>query len=51
METVGGGEQLFDLSDDPYEQNDLLASGQLSGNAKEALDRLKSDISGLQGGQ
>ena len=51
MDTVGGGEQLFDLSDDPYEQNDLLASGQLSGSAKEALDRLKSDITELQDGQ
>ena len=49
MDTVGNGEQLFDLSDDPYEQNDLLASGQLSGSAKEALDRLKSNITELQG--
>lgn len=48
METVGNGEQLFDLSNDPYEQNDLLQSNRLAADAGDALTNLRNEIARLQ---
>ncbi len=47
MNTVGGGEELFDLAADPYEQNDLLASGELPVEAAGALTDLRNEIARL----
>ena len=47
MDTAGNGEQLFDLSADPYEQNDLLAGGGLSADADAALERLRDEVEKL----
>lgn len=48
MKTEGNGEQFFDLTEDPYEQNDLLQSERLAADADDALTRLRNEISRLQ---
>lgn len=51
LETAGEGEKLFDLANDPYEQNDLLGSNQLAAETGVALDRLRNEIARLHGSQ
>ncbi|MCR9139360.1 MAG: sulfatase-like hydrolase/transferase [Alphaproteobacteria bacterium] len=51
LETAGEGEQLFDLANDPYEQDDLLGSNQLTAETRDALDRLRNEIARLHGSQ
>lgn len=48
LETNGDGEQLFDLSTDPYEEIDLLQSDRLSSDASQALANLRNEIARLQ---
>lgn len=48
LDTTGNGEQLFDLASDPYERNDLLATGGLSKEERTALDELRTAVADLQ---